>query len=51
MATPLFWKSWEISNSFYGHILKYPFLVKTNAEKYCFEIEKRSVKLIPLCMC
>ncbi len=51
MATPLFWKSWDVSNKFYSQTLKYCFLVKMNTQKQCFEVEKRQLKLIPLYIC
>lgn len=49
MATPLYWKSWEIANIFYDTILRYPMIIKMDTEKQKFILETKLRKLVPLC--
>lgn len=47
MTTPLYWKSWELSNKFYNSLLRYPFIAVCNTQTQAFTVEKNQVKLIP----
>ncbi len=51
MVTPLFWKSWDLSNEFYSRTLRYCFFAKMDTKKQFIVIEKRQTKLIPLYSC
>lgn len=47
MATPLYWKSWEISNKFYSNLLRYPFIATCDTKNQVFIVQKNQIKLIP----
>lgn len=50
MTTPLFWKSWQLSNAVYSTILRYPFVLSINLEVQQFVVEYRHKKLVPFYM-
>ncbi len=50
MATPLYWKSWKLANSFYDAVLRYPMVIKMDTEKQKFVRETNSRELAPICI-
>lgn len=48
MATPLYWKSWEVANTFYDTVLRYPMIIKMDTEKQKFVLETNLRKLVPI---
>ncbi len=48
MATPLFWKAWELCNKVYDILLRYPYTFKMDLEAERFVMETLRKRLVPL---